>query len=79
MSGMELGVQPLDEILARLGLINDDLTKASTEQLTHKMVQKGRKGRRLTLNAQTKILRALNAAKPGMKYTLKDLFNYEGT
>jgi len=76
---MELGVQPLDEILTRLGLINDDLTKASTEQLTHKMVHKGRKGRRLTLNAQSKILRALNAAKPGMNYTLKDLFNYEGT
>ena len=78
MSGMELGVQPLDEILTCLGLTNDDLTKASTEQLTHKLVHKGRKGRRLTLNAQSKILRALNAAKPGVNYTLKDLFNYEG-
>jgi len=78
MSGMELGAQPLDEIMTRLGLGNDELTKASTEQLTHKMVHRGRKGRRLTLNTQSKILRALNAAKPGMNYALKDLFNYEG-
>ena len=78
MSGIELGAQPLDELMARLGLSNDGLVKASTEQLTHKMVHRGRKGRRLTLNAQSKILRALNAVKPGNNYTLKDLFSYEG-
>ncbi|MFH1369105.1 MAG: hypothetical protein ABII64_08265 [Elusimicrobiota bacterium] len=76
MDNMELGVQPLDGIMARLGISNDELTLASTEQLTHKMVNKGRKGRRLTLNAQIKILRALNKAKPGNNFTVKDIFNY---
>lgn len=78
MSEMELGAQPLDEIMTRLGITNDELTSASTEQLSHKMVNKGRKGRRLTLNIQTKILRAINTAKPGNNFTLKDLFNYDG-
>ena len=74
----EFGMQALDEIMLRLKLSNSDLVKASTEQLTHKMVAKGRKGRRLTLNIQMKILCALqnldiNAANP---FTLKELFNY---
>ena len=72
----ELGIQPLDEVLARLGLSNADLVRASAEQLTHKMVQKGRKGRRLTLNVQMKILKALNPLDPDLKYTLKQIFNY---
>jgi len=74
----DLGAQPLDDIMTRLNLSNADLTRVSTEQLTHKMVQRGRKGRRLTLNAQSKILRALAAARPGERFTLKDLFNYDG-
>ena len=73
---MDFGVQPLDAIMTRLGLKNQDLVKASTEQLTHKMVQKGRKGRRLTMNAQMKILNALNAASPERKFSLKDLFSF---
>ena len=78
MSEMELGTQPLEEIMARLGLSNADIVNASTEQLTHKMVHKARKGRRLTLNVQSKILRALDAVKPEAHFTLKDLFNYNG-
>ena len=73
---MDFGVQPLDAIMTRLGLKNQDLVKTSTEQLTHKMVQKGRKGRRLTMNAQMKILNALNAASPEQKFSLKGLFNF---
>ena len=72
----ELGPQPLDEVLTRLGLSNADLVAASTEQLTHKMVQKGRKGRRLTPNVQMKILKALNHLKPDPKFSVKQLFNY---
>lgn len=71
----EMGVQPLDEILNRLGLKNTDLVEKSTEQLTHKMVARGRKGRRLTLNAQLKILHALNACQSGQKFSLRDLFS----
>ncbi len=72
----DFGVQPLDGVITRLGLSNSGLVQASIEQLTHKMVQKGRKGRRLTQNAKLKILRALQAAKPDEKFTLRLLFNY---
>ena len=73
---MDLGVQPLDEIMTRLKVSNHDLVAASDEQLSHKVVQKGRKGRRLTLNAQHKILNALNKLKPEEKFTLQKLFSY---
>lgn len=76
MNPLELGVQPLEALMTRLNITNEDLVKASTQMLTFKMVQKGRKGRRLTLNVQQKILNAIRAAKPDMKFTLKDLFNY---
>ena len=68
--------QPLDALMTRLGLANSDLVGASARQLTHKMVQKGRMGRRLTPNAQMKILEALNALSPEKRFSLKDLFNY---
>lgn len=76
MNEMEKGVQPLDGIMTGLNLKNSDLVEKSTEQLTHKMVAKGRKGRRLTVNAQYKILNALNACHSSKKFTLPDLFNY---
>jgi len=72
----ELGIQPLNGIMARLGISNADLVKASTEQLSFKMVQKGRKGRRLTPNIQHKILNALRALKPEEKFTIKEIFSY---
>ena len=77
-SSMEKGVQPLDALLAKLNLKNSDLVEHSTEQLTHKMVAKGRKGRALTYNAQMKILKALNARQSEKVFTLSELFNYEG-
>lgn len=69
--------QPLDALMNRLGLTNADLVKASTEQLTFKMVHKGRTGRRLTPNVQAKIHNALLAAKPGLQVRRRDLFHYE--
>lgn len=76
---MEKGLQPLDELMTRLNLKNSDLVEKSCEQLSHKVVAKGRKGRRLTLNAQMKILRALNASRSGSEsFALNDLFNYKG-
>lgn len=74
---LDLGQQPLEQIMIELGLQNHDLVAASTEQLTHKMVQKGRKGRRLTRNIQEKILRALNKAS-GRTFLTNQLFNYRG-
>ena len=71
----DLGEQPLNRLMAELGLKSHDLVAASTEQITHKMVQRGCKGRRLTKNVQGKLLRALNTAT-GNNYTIKDLFPY---
>lgn len=75
---MEKGTQPLDQVLTELGLQNSDLIGNSTEQLTFKVVAKGRRGRCLTLKAQMKILHALNAAQDQKSYELKELFNYKG-
>jgi hypothetical protein len=71
----DLGPQPITAILAERNLKPHDLVAASTQQLTHKMISRAAKGRRLTLNTQTKVLNALNAAT-GKTYSLKDLFNY---
>ena len=70
-----LGPQPIEEVMARHGLKAHDLVTASTEQLTHKMVSRACKGRRLTPNVQTKVLHAVNTAT-GKDYTLADLFRY---
>ena len=72
----DLGVQPLDVLMTKLGITNHALVAASTEQLSHKVVQKGRKGRRLTPKAKTKILNALEAMFPDQKFAHRDLFNY---
>ena len=62
-------------LMAERGLKPHDLVEASAEQITHKMVSKACKGRRLTPNVQGKVLRALNIVT-GESYTLTDLFNY---
>ena len=71
----DLGEQPLSRLMAEKGLKSHDLVAASTEQITHKMVQRGCKGRRLTRNVQGKLLRAFNTAS-GKTYALPDLFTY---
>jgi hypothetical protein len=78
---LDLGPQPLAGLLQRLDLSPNDLVAASGEQLTHKMVARGAKGRRLTKNTMEKLLRALNKAaargdKPNATYAMADLFNY---
>ena len=72
----EYGLQALDGVMTELGLTNHDLVAASTEQLTHKMVAKGRRGRWLSVAVRLKILRALNQAS-GQAFSLAKLFNYE--
>ncbi|MEM7600972.1 MAG: hypothetical protein AAF357_06105 [Verrucomicrobiota bacterium] len=77
---LDLGVQPLDVVLDELELSNHELVSASTEQLTHKQVQKARRGRRVTKNIQKKILHALNRAMEQRdeerRFALRELFNY---
>lgn len=70
-----LGEQPVAALLSRHELKPHDLVAASTEQITHKMVARACKGRRLTPNVQRKIANALNAAT-GANYSPDDLFNY---
>lgn len=66
---------PIDAVMTQRGISNAALVEASTKQLTFKMVQKARKGKRLTPNVQRKILSALQALDPAGKWTLKRLFN----
>lgn len=83
---MNCGLQPLDALMARWGLDNHDLVAVSTEQLTHKQVQKARQGRQLTLKLMQKVARALNVAiwnrlskenkERFVEYIHRDLFNY---
>ena len=71
----ELGTQPLDEKMKELGLDNHSLVAVSGEQLTHKMVAKGRNGRFLSVRVRLKILRAFNKAAK-TECSLRDIFNY---
>ena len=82
----DLGLQPLNQMMDDWGMSNHDMVEVSTEQLTHKQVQKARKGRRLTLKMMQKVTRAFNVAiwhrlsdeqKEGYyEYMHRDLFNY---
>ena len=71
-----LGEQPIARIMAELNLEPHDLVAASTQQITHKMVSRACKGRRLTLRVQCKVRDALNGAT-GKNYTLAQLFAYQ--
>ncbi|MBE7493415.1 MAG: hypothetical protein HS117_00560 [Verrucomicrobiaceae bacterium] len=77
-----MGVQPLEGILGGLGLGNHDLVTASEEPITHKAVQRARKGRRLTKHMQQRVTAALNRAVSLQGRTVErawevsDLFTY---
>jgi hypothetical protein len=70
-----LGEQPIARIMSENALKTHDLVANSTEPITHKMVSRACKGRRLTPRAQLKVCNALNNAA-GRRYALNELFNY---
>ena len=70
-----LGEQPIARIMREHNLKAHDLVAISSVEMTHKMASRACKGRRLTLNTQSKVLTALNRAT-GQQYSLRDLFNY---
>jgi len=70
-----LGEQPVARIMREHNLKPHDLVAISSVEMTHKMVSRACKGRRLTLNTQSKVLTALNRVT-GKNYALRDLFNY---
>lgn len=72
----DLGEQPLARLMAERSLSPADLVTASTEQITHKMVSRAMKGRRLTRNTMGKVVRAWNAATEGTD-AASTLFDYE--
>ena len=71
-----LGEQPLAELMQRHELDRHDMVAASSEQITHKMVARAMKGRRLTANTMDKVHRAWNRAS-GQERERGDLFDYE--
>ncbi|MGJ8697381.1 MAG: hypothetical protein ACSHYF_13770 [Verrucomicrobiaceae bacterium] len=83
----DFGVQPLDAILTGWNLTNHQVVEISPEQLTHKQVQKSRKGRKLTLKMKQKLARSVNFAVWGrltsqerekyVEYFPKHLFSYD--
>ncbi len=76
------GPQPLDALMLQLGLDNHALVAASQEPLTHKAVQRARKGRRLTPRMRQRIADALHRAatlkdaRPERPWYPRELFNY---
>ena len=70
-----LGPQPLVQLMETHGLAAHDLVQASPSQLTHKMVARACKGRRLTKNTKAKVRIALQAAA-GEEFAMDALFNY---
>jgi hypothetical protein len=70
-----LGEQPITQIMTEHNLQAHDLVANSTEQITHKMVVRACKGRRLTSNVKAKIRNALNNSVD-KEYSIKDLFTY---
>ncbi len=70
-----LGEQPIARIMVDHGLKARDLVAVSTQQLTHKMVSRACKGRRLTPNVQSKIRDALNETTD-KEYSMEELFTY---
>jgi hypothetical protein len=80
-----LGVQPLDAIMAEQGWGNHDVVAASLHPLTHKAVQRARSGRRLTIRTMRHVTEAVNRclqARGRDPLVSQQLFNYkpnEGT
>jgi hypothetical protein len=77
---MVMGVQPIDAIMTEHGLKNHDVMQMNRGGLTHKQVNKARKGRRLSPKIKVRVTEALNAAlkQRGIEkqFVPKDLFNY---
>jgi len=86
MESNDLGAQPLDEMMNTWKMSNHQVVEVSTEQLTHKQVQRARSGRRLSLKMMQKVTRAFNVTiwfrlndeqkEKYFEYMHKHLFNY---
>lgn len=85
---LEHGPQPLDALMNEANVSNTEVVQALPElHLTHKMIGKGRRGRRISRKVQGKIVKAVNAVlmtrRKGEEelfrpYAVEDLFTYDG-
>ena len=71
-----LGEQPLAAVLSELGLTAHDIVAASPTPITHKLVARAVKGRRLTAHSKLLVQTALNRLAP-RAYRMDELFNYQ--
>lgn len=71
----DLGEQPVAQLMRTHGLSAHDLVAGSTDQITHKMISRACKGRRLTPHVKLKVLNAVNRTT-GKNYAMSELFNY---
>jgi len=76
---MNVGTQPLDALMEEKGLSNHDVVAASSAGfVNHKQVQKARKGRRLTIRMQEKVLEAFNQTCAPESFQFNELYTYRG-
>ena len=64
-----LGTQPIAALLEEHALRHHDLVATAPAEITHKMVARACKGRRLTSNVKVKVRDAINVAT-GRDYTM---------
>ena len=70
-----LGEQPLAALMKKHNIRVHDLVVVSPEPMTHKMVARACKGRRLTVNSRNKMIKAMEMAT-GLEFKKSDLFTY---
>lgn len=75
-----LGTQPIDAVLLELQVSNHDLVASCQIGLTHKTMQRARKGRRLTPKMKLRITETLNQLmrqrSADRQFRMRELFNY---
>jgi|OM-RGC.v1.033230223 hypothetical protein len=72
---LEMGIQPLDQLIHIEKLAPFKIIEASPVQITFKNIKSARNGRFISRRVREKILTALKLAT-GKEYKLADLFNY---
>ena len=70
-----MGEQPLARMMRERGLSNHDLVAASARPITHKLVMRAARGRRLTVHSKALVVEAFNRAAGG-SFRAADLFDY---
>ena len=73
--GRAMGEQPLARMMRERLLANHDLVAASARPITHKLVMRAARGRRLTVHSKALVVEAFNRATGG-SFRATDLFDY---